>query len=75
MIETGYFHYTEEEARHICKVDNPYFFNCGLGKVYQSYVKGEPNDPNEPEACYAITDRWSNKIQEEVKRQEEEYTF
>lgn len=60
---TGSFWYTYEEA---VKASKDYSKNCSpVGSFYGMYcsiVKGEPNDPNRPEECWAVTNRYDQRV-------------
>lgn len=64
---TGYFWWTYDqavkEANKHCKTKNkehPFF------GTYVSIVKGEPNNPNKPEECWAVTNRYDPRVSREI---------
>jgi hypothetical protein len=73
--DTGYFWWTFEVGMAQISKEEGYFrlSNISNGfKAYETLIKGAPVDPNKPEECWAVTNRYDPRIVKAFKNNDNE---
>jgi len=75
ITDTGHFWWTLESGIKFLTKEKEYFrlSNISNGfKAYETLIKGEPANPNKPEECWAVTNRYDPRIVKALKDKDNE---